>query len=123
MCSSLKAIEDSLDAAPEVESLRCNIDGKCLNLDCNFNYFIGATVPSRVRITLKPCASTPAVEMQGWVHGRRVVSETYIWSTVTTFTHIGVTTRVTVTVTQEIYGMIYGVSLLHVTHHLRVLVH
>ena len=123
MCSSLKAIEDSLDAADEVESLRCNTDTKCLNLDCSYNFFIGVTVASRMKITLKPCASTPSVGVKMWIQGTRVSSETYLQSTVTTFTHLGVTTRMTVTVTQEIYGVIFGVSLLHVTQHLGVLVH
>ena len=69
-----------------------------------------------MKITLKPCASTPAVSVQMWTQGTRVSSETYRQSTVTEFTYLAVTTTMTVTVTQEIYGMIFGVSLLHVTH-------
>ena len=111
MCSSLKAIEDSLDAANEVESLRCNTDTKCHNLDCNFNFVVfGITLPSRMKITLMPCASTPAVSVKVWIEGTRVSSETYRQSTVTEFSYLGVTTRMTVTVTQEIYGVIFGVS-------------
>ena len=116
MCSSLKAIEASLDASPEVENLRCNTDSKCLNLDCSYNFFIGVTVASQMKITLKPCASTPAVSVKVWIAGTRVSSETYRQRTVTEFTYMAVTTRMTVTVTQEVYGMIFGVSWLHVTH-------
>ena len=111
MCSSLQAIKQSLDAAPEVEDLRCTTDiCKCLTLDCNFNYFIGATVPSRTKITLRPCTSTPSVNVKVWVLGSRVSSETYQESTVTTFTTMGVTTRMSITVTQQVYGVIFGVS-------------
>ena len=119
MCSSLQAIINSLDAAPEVEDLRCTIDTrKCLTLTCNFNYFIGATVPSRTKITLQPCTLTPSVNVTVWVRGSRVSSETYQESTVTTFTTWGysafrsivVTTRMSVTVTQQVYGVIFGVS-------------
>ena len=110
-CSSLQAIKDSLDAAPEVEDLRCTTDTrKCLTLNCNFNYFIGATIPSRTKITLRPCTSTPSVNVKVWVRGSRVLSKTYQESTVTTFTTMGVTTRMSVTVTQQVYGVIFGVS-------------
>ena len=108
MCSSLQAIKDSLDAAPEVEDLRCNKDTQnCLTLNCNF---ICATVPSRVKITLRPCTSTPSVNVRVWVLGSRVSSETYRESTVTSFTTLGVTTRMSITVTQQVYGVIFGVS-------------
>ena len=119
MCSSLNAIKDSLDAAPEVENLRCSIDSKCLNLDCNFNFFIGVVVPSRMKINLKPCASTPAVNVKGWVRRTRVLAGMYRQNsnTITSFKHLGITTRVTVTVSEEIYGVIFRVSLLQVTHH------
>ena len=111
MCSSLQAIKDSLDAAPEVEDLHCTTDTRnCLTLDCNFNYFIGATVPSRLKITLRPCTSAPSVSVKVWVLGSRVSSETYRESTVTSFTTMGVTTRMSVTVTQQVYGVIFGVS-------------
>ena len=111
MCSSLQAIKDSLDAAPEVEDLRCTADTrKCLTLDCSHNFFIGATVPSRTKITLQPCTSTPSVNVKVWVLGLRVSSKTYQESTVTTFTTMGVTTRMSVTVTQQVYGVIFGVS-------------
>ena len=125
MCSSLKAIENSLDAAEEVENLRCSTDMKCLNLDCNSTFFIerAEPFPARIKITLKPCASTPTVSLKMWHQGTRVLSETYRQSTVTTFSYLGATTTMTVTATQEIYGVIFGVSLLHVTQHLGVLVH
>ena len=111
MCSSLQAIKDSLDAAPEVEDLRCTTDTRnCLTLTCNFNYFIGATVPSRTKITLQPCTSTPSVNVKVWVLGSRVSSETYQESTVTTFITMGVAIRMSVTVTQQVYGVIFGVS-------------
>ena len=111
MCSSLQAIKDSLDAAPEVEDLRCTTNARnCLTLNCYFNYFIGATVPSRVKITLRPCTSTPSVNVRVWVLGSRVSSETYRESTVTSFTTMGVTTRMSITVTQQVYGVIFGVS-------------
>ena len=110
-CSSLQAIKYSLDAAPEVEDLRCTTDTrKCLTLNCNFNYFIGATIPSRTKITLRPCTLTPSVNVKVWVLGSRVSSKTYQESTVTTFTTMGVTTRMSVTVTQQVYGVIFGVS-------------
>ena len=111
MCSSLKAIEASMDEAPEVKNLRCTTDTtRCLTLDCNFNYFIGATVPSRLKITLEPCAPILAVKLNGWVLGSRVVVEKYTRSTDTSFTVSEVTTRMAVTVTQEDYGVIFGVS-------------
>ncbi len=111
MCSSLQAIKDSLDAAPEVEDLRCNLDTrKCLTLDCNYNFFIGVTVSSRIKITLQPCTSTPSVNVKVWVLGSRVSSQTYQESTVTSFTTMGVTTRMSITVTQQVYGVIFGVS-------------
>ena len=111
MCSSLQAIKDSLDAAPEVEDLRCTTDTQnCLTLNCYFNYFIGATVPSRTKITLRPCTSTPSVNVKVWVLGSRVSSQTYRESTVTSFTTMGVTTRMSITVTQQVYGVIFGVS-------------
>ena len=111
MCSSLQAIKDSLDAAPEVEDLRCTTDTRnCLTLTCNLNYFIGATVPSRTKITLQPCTSTPSVNIKVWVLGSRVSSKTYQESTVTTFITRGVVIRMSVTVTQQVYGVIFGVS-------------
>ena len=121
MCSSLKAIKDSLDADPEVESLRCSTDTKCRSLKCKFNLFINTTIPSQMKITLKPCAATPAVSVKMWIQGTRVLSKKFKQRTVTTFSHLGITTRMAVTVTQEIYGVIFGVSLLHVTQHLGVL--
>ena len=111
MCSSLQAIKDSLDAAPEVEDLRCTTDTrKCLTLDCSYNFFIGVAVPFRMKITLQPCTSTPSVNVKVWVLGSRVSSKTYQESTVTTFTIIVVTIRMSVTVTQQVYGVIFGVS-------------
>ena len=111
MCSSLQAIKDALDAAPEVEDLSCTTDTrKCLTLDCSYNFFIGATVSSRMKITLRPCDSTPSVNVKVWVLGSRMSSKTYQESTVTTFTTMGVTTRMSVTVTQQVYGVIFGVS-------------
>ena len=111
MCTSLQAIKDSLDAAPEVEDLSCTTDTQnCLTLDCRYNFFIGATVPSRMKITLRPCSSTPSVNVKVWVLGSRVSSKTYQESTVTTFTTRGVTTSMSVTVTQQVYGVIFGVS-------------
>ena len=111
MCSSLQAIKNSLDAAPEVEDLRCTTDTrKCLTLDCRYNFFIGVAVPFRMKITLQPCTSTPSVNVKVWVLGSRVSSKTYQESTVTTFTIIVVTIRMSVTVTQQVYGVIFGVS-------------
>ena len=111
MCSSLQAIKNSLDAAPEVQDLRCTTDTrKCLTLDCSYNFFIGVAVPFRMKITLQPCTSTPSVNVKVWVLGSRVSSETYQESTVTTFTIIVVTIRMSVTVTQQVYGVIFGVS-------------
>ena len=111
MCSSLKAIEASLDEAPEVKNLRCTNDtNKCLTLDCNYKFDFGVMISSRLKITLKPCASPPSVNLKVWVEGSRVSAETYIQSTDTTFTVTGVGTRMAVTATQEIYGVIFGVS-------------
>ena len=74
-----------------------------------------------MKITLKPCAATPAVSVKMWIQGTRVLSKKFKQRTVTTFSHLGITTRMAVTVTQEIYGVIFGVSLLHVSQHLGVL--
>ena len=113
MCSSLKAIEASMDAVPNVGNLRCTTDtNKCLTLDCNYEFDLGVMVPLRLKITLNPCASTPSVNLKLWVQGSRVSAGTYTQSTNTSFSVSGVTTRMAVTATQEIYGVIFGVSLL-----------
>ena len=112
MCSSLSAIEASLMAAPELEALSCTRNNKCLTLDCSYDFFIGVTVPSRLKVTLNPCATTPSVNFKVWVQGSRVSSKTYTQSTETSFSVSSVTTLMEITLTQELYGVIFGVSFL-----------
>ena len=111
MCSSLKAIEASLYAVPEVGSHRCTLDiTECLTLDCSANFTIlNDLALLRLTITLNPCASPPSVDLKLWVQGSRVISEMYTQSTNTSLSALG---GVAVIVNQEIYGVIFGVSLL-----------